>query len=33
MNDYETPVLFPIPHKFIESNTGRPLTNNPGYKN
>ncbi len=33
MNDYETPVLFPIPHKFIESNTGRPLENNPGYTN
>lgn len=33
LNDYETPVLFPIPHKFIESNTGRPLENNPGYTN
>ncbi|WP_028904070.1 RagB/SusD family nutrient uptake outer membrane protein [Prevotella sp. P6B4] len=33
MNDYETPVLFPIPHEFIESNTGRVLENNPGYKN
>lgn len=33
MNTYETPVLFPIPHKFIESNTGRPLENNPGYTN
>jgi tetratricopeptide (TPR) repeat protein len=33
MNDYETPVLFPIPHDFIESNTGRQLENNPGYIN
>lgn len=33
MNDYETPVLFPIPHEFIESNTGRALKQNPGYKN
>jgi hypothetical protein len=33
MNEYETPVLFPIPHEFIESNTGRVLENNPGYKN
>ncbi len=33
MNDYETPVLLPIPHEFIETNTGRVLENNPGYKN
>jgi len=33
LNDYETPVLLPIPHNFIESNTGRELVNNPGYKN
>lgn len=31
MNDYETPVLFPIPQSFIDSNTGRLLENNPGY--
>lgn len=31
MNDYETPVLFPIPQSFIDSNTGRKLKNNPGY--
>ncbi len=31
MNDYDTPVLFPIPQSFIDSNTGRKLTNNPGY--
>lgn len=31
MNDYDTPVLFPIPQSFIDSNTGRHLTNNPGY--
>lgn len=31
MNDYETPVLFPIPQSFIDSNTGRQLKNNPGY--
>lgn len=33
MNDYETPVLFPIPHEFIESNTGFAIENNPGYTN
>ena len=31
MNDYDTPVLFPIPQNFIESNSGRVLENNPGY--
>jgi hypothetical protein len=33
MNDYDTPVLFPIPQDFIDSNTGRALENNPGYVN
>ncbi len=33
MNDYETPVLFPMPHEFIESNTGFAIENNPGYTN
>ena len=31
MNDYDTPVLFPIPQSFIDANTGRTLENNPGY--
>ncbi len=31
MNDYDTPILFPIPQEFIDSNTGRQLENNPGY--
>lgn len=31
MNDYETPVLFPIPQDFIESNSGNPIQQNPGY--
>ena len=31
MNSYDTPVLFPIPQEFIDSNTGRLLENNPGY--
>lgn len=31
MNDYETPVLFPVPQDFIDSNTGRKLEQNPGY--
>ena len=31
MNSYDTPVLFPLPQAFIDSNTGRPLQNNPGY--
>ena len=31
MNSYDTPVLFPIPQEFIDSNTGRQLENNPGY--
>jgi hypothetical protein len=31
MNTYDVPVLFPLPQDFIDSNTGRPLTNNPGY--
>ena len=33
MNEYDTPVLFPIPQEFINSNTGRALENNPGYIN
>lgn len=33
MNDYDTPVLFPIPQNFIDSNTGRKLENNQGYIN
>lgn len=33
MNEYDTPVLFPIPQEFIDSNTGRVLVNNPGYIN
>lgn len=32
MNDYDTPVLFPLPQDFIDSNTGRKLTQNAGYK-
>lgn len=31
MNDYETPLLFPLPQDFIDSNTGRQLEQNPGY--
>jgi hypothetical protein len=31
MNTYDVPVLFPLPQAFINSNTGRPLSNNPGY--
>lgn len=31
MNDYDTPILFPIPQDFIESNSGRKLEQNPGY--
>jgi hypothetical protein len=31
MNDYETPLLFPLPQDFIDSNTGRKLDQNPGY--
>lgn len=31
MNDPTVPVLFPLPQVFIDSNTGRALTNNPGY--
>lgn len=31
MNDYETPVLFPLPQDFMDSNTGRKLKQNPGY--
>lgn len=33
LNDYDTPVLFPIPHEFIEANTGNVIEQNPGYKN
>ncbi|MBQ8500790.1 MAG: RagB/SusD family nutrient uptake outer membrane protein [Bacteroides sp.] len=32
MHDYDTPVLFPLPQSFIDSNIGNPLENNPGYK-
>jgi hypothetical protein len=32
MNDYDTPVLFPIPQDFIDSNTGRKIKQNPGYR-
>lgn len=31
MNSYDTPVLFPLPQDFIDSNSGRKLDNNPGY--
>lgn len=31
MNDYETPLLFPLPQDFLDSNTGRKLLQNPGY--
>ncbi|RZK10518.1 MAG: RagB/SusD family nutrient uptake outer membrane protein [Flavobacterium sp.] len=31
MNDYETPILFPLPQDFINSNSGRALKQNPGY--
>lgn len=31
MDEYETPVLFPLPQSFIDANTGNPLENNPGY--
>ena len=31
MDDDQTPVLFPLPQEFMDSNTGRPLTQNPGY--
>lgn len=31
MHDDETPVLFPIPQKFIDSNTGSKIQQNPGY--
>lgn len=31
MNEYEVPVLFPIPQQFIESNSGRALKQNLGY--
>lgn len=31
MNSYDTPVLFPLPQSFVDSNTGRKLENNPGY--
>lgn len=31
MNDYETPILFPIPQDFINSNSGRTIQQNPGY--
>ncbi|MDD2595050.1 MAG: RagB/SusD family nutrient uptake outer membrane protein [Bacteroidales bacterium] len=31
MHDDDTPVLFPVPQKFIDSNTGRRIEQNPGY--
>ena len=31
MHDDVTPVLFPIPQKFIDSNTGNQIQQNPGY--
>ncbi|MBR3065071.1 MAG: RagB/SusD family nutrient uptake outer membrane protein [Bacteroidales bacterium] len=31
MHDDVTPVLFPIPQEFINSNTGRTIQQNPGY--
>ena len=31
MHDDVTPVLFPIPQEFINSNTGRAIQQNPGY--
>jgi len=31
MHDDTTPVLFPIPQEFIDSNTGRAVVQNPGY--
>ena len=31
MHDDVTPVLFPLPQEFINSNTGRPIAQNPGY--
>ncbi|MCQ2147041.1 MAG: RagB/SusD family nutrient uptake outer membrane protein [Bacteroidales bacterium] len=31
MHDDTTPVLFPIPQEFIDSNTGRAVKQNPGY--
>ena len=31
MHDDVTPVLFPLPQEFINSNTGKPIEQNPGY--
>jgi hypothetical protein len=31
MHDDDTPVLFPIPRAFIDSNTGRKVEQNPGF--
>jgi len=31
MHDDATPVLFPIPRAFLDSNTGRAIQQNPGY--
>ena len=31
MHDDDTPVLYPIPKTFIDSNSGRPMQQNPGY--
>lgn len=31
MHDDDTPVLFPIPQKFVDSNTGSKIQQNPGY--
>ena len=31
MDEYDTPILFPLPQSFIDANIGNPLENNPGY--
>jgi len=31
MNEYEVPVLFPIPREIIDANTGSKMEQNPGY--
>ena len=31
MNEYEVPVLFPIPREIIDANTGKQMEQNPGY--
>lgn len=32
MNTYDLPVLLPIPNLIIESNSGKPMPQNPGYE-